>query len=238
MIQVYLLTVCELRRRMEETTLAGGKSDMFALRGWDRLALWQQEKVSRCAQSGARALCMGGQLLLQYGAHRRFAAGERETDRDITWQSLSYPQLLEDISAPLSLQVAYEPQGKPYIADVPWHYNLSHSGDYVALAVGDVPVGIDIQQMQPYGDSLVRRFFSEEEAAAHERFKVECKSECCDRTALFYTLWCRKEAYGKLKGTGLTEEVLKRNMLEDVGVHLYEYGGIPGYRVCVCSGEI
>lgn len=57
------------------------------------------------------------------------------------------------------------------------------------------------------------------------------------RECFFYTLWCRKEAYGKLLGTGLTEDVLKRNMLEDVGVHLYEYGEIPGYCICVCGKE-
>lgn len=266
MIQVYLLAVSELRRRMEEimsagtvpetvegaggdrvwqTVLAGGSSNMETLPGWNVLAPWQQEKICRCAQAGARALSMGGQLLLQYGAHRRRVAGERqggedgerEADRAITWERLSYPRLLEDISAPLPIQEAYGPHGKPYIADVPWHYNLSHSGDYVALAMGDAPVGIDIQQMSPYRDTLVRRFFAEREAAVYERIGAaagprECL--CGDKAAFFYMLWCRKEAYGKLRGTGLTEDVLKRNMLEDVEAHLYEYEEISGYRVCVC----
>lgn len=245
MIHVYLLAVSELRRRMEE---------IAALPGWDRLAPWQQEKISRCTRTGTRALCMGGQLLLQYGAHKKSVSenpqsgrgAEQETDGTILWQHLSYSRLLEEIPAPFPLQAAYGHQGKPYIVGVPWHYNLSHSGDYVALAVGDAPVGVDIQQMRPCRDSLVKRFFSEEEAAVYESLTV---SEIPERSTsdgrrhetaktLFYTLWCRKEAYGKLKGTGLTEDVLKRNMLEDVDAHLYEYGGIPGYRVCVCSGEI
>ncbi|MFG6358425.1 MAG: 4'-phosphopantetheinyl transferase superfamily protein [Acetatifactor sp.] len=284
MIQVYLLAVSELRRRMEEimsagkapktpggaggdrvrqTVLDGGRFNMETLPGWEVLAPWQQEKICRRAQTGARALSMGGQLLLQYGAHRRRTLlrerqggedGERQTDGAITWERLSYPRLLENIWAPLPLQAAYGLHGKPYIADVPWHYNLSHSGDYVALAMGDAPVGIDIQQMRPYRDTLVRRFFAEREAAAYERtgetaayertgaaagpgerLYADRESAYGDRTAFFYMLWCRKEAYGKLRGTGLTEDVLKRNMLEDVDARLYEYSEIPGYRVCVCS---
>lgn len=226
MIQVYLLEVVELRQQMEEIISKGKPLNAELVPGWDRLALWQQEKVSGCARSGTRALCMGGQLLLQYGAHRMLDgenASKEQWEEGISWQKMTCFQLLNGIPSPLPLQVAYTPKGKPYICHVPWHYNLSHSGDYVALAVSDAPVGIDIQQMKPYSEALVKRFFSEGE------------QQSVMGMTLFYTLWCRKEAYGKLKGTGLTEDVLRRNMLEEIGVQLYEYGEIPGYRICVCS---
>lgn len=226
MIQVYLLEVGELRRRMEKIASTGENLDAAVLPGWDKLADWQREKVSRCAQPGARALCMGGLLLLQYGAHRMSVCEKPTMGKEgngIRWQQLVCSQLLEGIVFPLPLQVAYASKGKPYIRHVPWHYNLSHSGDYAALAISDAPVGIDIQQMKPYRETLVKRFFSEEE------------QQSVMGMTLFYTLWCRKEAYGKLKGTGLTEDVLRRNMLEETSVHLYEYGEIPGYRICVCS---
>lgn len=234
MIQVYLLAVRGLRRRMEEIASTGGTLDAAVLPGWDKLTDWQQEKVSSRAKPGPRALCMGGQLLLQYGAYERL---QSEQSGEM-WHNLSYPRLLESIPAPLPLQIAYESKGKPYVLHVPWHYNLSHSGDYVALAMGDAPVGIDIQQKRSYTDSLLKRFFSEAEAAAYESLcSADVPEQNTAKENLFYTLWCRKEAYGKLLGTGLTEDVLKRNMLEDVGVHLYEYGELPGYCVCVCSEE-
>lgn len=246
MIQVYLLQVRELRQQMEELVSAGRTVEAAAAPGWDKLALWQQEKICGCAQPGTRALCLGGQLLLQYGAHEELAWGrnrEKCGEEVIRWQQLAFSQLLEGIPGPLPLQAAYGPKGKPYICQVSWHYNLSHSGDYVALAISDVPVGIDIQQMRPYRDSLVKRFFAEEEAAAYENLLPENISgrkraegqQGDSRAAFFYTLWCRKEAYGKLLGTGLTEDVLKRNLLEDIGAHLYEYGELPGYCVCVCG---
>lgn len=242
MIQVYLLAVGKLRCHMEKIASAGENVDTAVLPGWDRLADWQREKISRCAAPGARALCMGGQLLLQYGANEWAACaslmqGELYEGKKfpiISWRIIDFDRLPECISAPQPLEAAYEPKGKPYILHVPWHYNLSHSGDYVALAISDVPVGVDIQQMRPYRDSLVKRFFSVEEAVAYENVSSE---NIRWRECFFYTLWCRKEAYGKLLGTGLTEDVLKRNMLEDVGVHLYEYGEIPGYCICVCGKE-
>lgn len=241
-IQVYLLEVGGLRLQMEETGSGKFIQNAAALPGWDKLTAWQQEKVAGCARPGTRAQSMGGQLLLQYGAHRK-ALTESSQDAPIRWRQLSYPQLLEEIFSPLPLQVAYAPGGKPFIRQVPWHYNLSHSGDYVALAVSDVPVGIDIQQMLPYKESLVKRFFAQEEAAVFEsgvsvnNLERELTEGSSPGTALFYRLWCRKEAYGKLKGTGLTEDVLKRNMLKDTGMRLYEYGEIPGYYVCVCCEE-
>ena len=265
MIQVYLLAVGELRRQMEEMAYIkenpNGSPSAADLPGWDKLADWQQEKISRCVSPGARALCMGGQLLLQYGAYEWSALNPLLQSESIFWRIIDFSRLPEYIPAPQPLAVAYEPKGKPYILHVPWHYNLSHSGDYVALAISDAPVGVDIQQKRPYKDSLVKRFFSEVEATVYESLfpadasewemtvGEEQKSACTqkpdfakkqlfgDRETLFYTLWCRKEAYGKLLGTGLTEDVLKRNMLEDVGVHLYEYGEIPDYCICVCGKE-
>lgn len=237
MIQVYLLNVEELRKQIEEIVSAGG--DPEDTPGWDRLAPWQQEKAFGCTRPGARALCMGGQLLLQYGACEILACKKEEGIRgeeDVCWRQLPLAQVIEGIPGPLPLQVAYGPKGKPYICQVSWHYNLSHSGDLAALAISDAPVGIDVQQMRPYRDPLVKRFFAKEETAAYERLSSENILERESRTDLFYTLWCRKEAYGKLLGTGLTEDILRHDMLKDFPARLYEYAGSPGYRVCVCGG--
>lgn len=39
----------------------------------------------------------------------------------------------------------YTGHGKPYLLNYPdVHFNISHSGEYVACAVADSPVGVDI----------------------------------------------------------------------------------------------
>lgn len=266
MIQIYLFAAEELwhcKEKLTEENAADiadmpgwdnedfGKTqaqeDAAGLPGWDKLTRWQQEKVSCCKQDKARKLCLSGQLLLQYAANAfhgsKFGQESRkdkewEHDRTIRLQQLTGQQLLSGIPEPLPLQIAYGLKGKPYIENEDWHFNLSHSGGYAALAFSDVPVGIDIQKIGPYRASLARRFFAAEEAEACERLissdmpgKEEAAAE------LLYTLWCRKEAYGKLKGTGLTGDVLKRNMLKDADVHFEEYQILPDYRICVCIEE-
>lgn len=261
-IQVYLLPVEELsdrrtEHRAEETAREARQNPQpdnlpKELPGWDRLTDWQQARVSRCREhSGAAKLCLGAELLLQYGAHRaadyrqgQQAAQElrqtlwteklRPQEERISWQILTGEQLFSGIPEPLPLEITYGERGKPSVAHVPWHYNLSHSGAYAALALSDAPVGIDIQKKGAYSQAMVKRFFSPEETQAYEKL-AQCAGPQAEEAAdLFYTLWCRKEAYGKLKGSGLTEDVLKRNMLEDTGVLFREYDKIPGYRICVC----
>lgn len=238
-------------RDNEELGKTQAQEDAAGLPGWDKLTRRQQEKVSCCKQDKARRLCLSGQLLLQYAANAS-AAGrfgwksgrelqtdkKREHNRTIRLQQLTGRQLLSGIPAPLPLEIAYGPKGKPYIAEEDWHFNLSHSGGYAALAISDAPVGIDIQKIGPYRASLARRFFAAEEAEACERL-ISSDMPGKEETAaeLLYTLWCRKEAYGKLKGTGLTADVLKRNMLKDMDVHFEEYPILPDYRICVCSEE-
>ncbi len=77
------------------------------------------------------------------------------------------------------------------------HVSLSHSGEWIALAVSrDLPIGVDVQRVHPDTDvlRLSRRFFRLDEASALEQMAV------ADRTRAFFRLWAMKEAV--LKGTG------------------------------------
>ena len=108
-------------------------------------------------------------------------------------------QVLKLLIKPLDLKFSYGQNGKPYFQDYPFYFNLSHSGEYVFGAISDREVGVDIQQFRPVDVvRLTRRFFSKEEQKALER--------CLDQEEqrkLFYRLWTRKEAYGKLTGGGI-----------------------------------
>ncbi len=142
----------------------------------------------------------------------------------------------------------YGKNGKPYLTDYPLLFNLSHSGDYVFCGVSEQEIGVDIQKIQ--GDNglrLAKRFFADPERRALEA----CGDEEL-RRRMFFRMWVRKEAYGKLTGEGIAGAVGKclwRDMpageelsADTVGNGVWreddlvweEYDEPEGYRMAVC----
>ena len=121
---------------------------------------------------------------------------------------------------------------KPYIAGHPIHYNISHSGQYVVLVTSKSEVGVDIQEKRGSRmESLAKRFFAEEEWQAVS--KCEREEEKKD---LFYRIWCRKEAYGKYLGTGLSSNLLGVNVLEELdNIKFHDLEIIENYQISICS---
>lgn len=148
--------------------------------GTAALREWQQYSVSQLMKS----LCDGGQL--------HISAAFPSDGRDALCKL-----------KPLPLAYVYGREGKPYFRDLPFYFNLSHSGNYVLCVLSTEEVGADIQQhcLRNRGENdsvgkLARRFFSERERIAIEEAGDE-------REKLFFRLWARKEAYGKMTGEGL-----------------------------------
>lgn len=61
-----------------------------------------------------------------------------------------------------SLLLQHKKSGKPYIKEVE-HVSISHSHNYIAIAFGDIEVGIDIEKPQEKMLRLISRVLSEEE---------------------------------------------------------------------------
>lgn len=110
---------------------------------------------------------------------------------------------------PRALRFVEGKQGKPALAAGEAEFNVSHSGDRVAIAIAGpgTPVGIDVEVEQPRMTDLAqlaRRYFSREEAAEVERD---------GGTALFFTIWTAKEAVIKALGGGLSIELASFSVL-------------------------
>ena len=99
--------------------------------------------------------------------------------------------------------VAYElgPHGKPALAGaVGLHFNLSDTEGCALVALSaHGPVGVDVERHRTDRslDDVAERFFSEAEVRALRALGPD------ERTAAFYRVWTRKEAYVKAVGAGL-----------------------------------
>lgn len=104
--------------------------------------------------------------------------------------------------------IAYTKLGKPYLLGYPdIHFSISHSGDYIACAVFESKVGIDIEWVGEYKEKLARRVCSKSELEQIEKAK--------DKALEFTKLWTKKEAYLKFLGTGIQTFNFK-NVLDDM----------------------
>lgn len=91
-------------------------------------------------------------------------------------------------------------EGKPRALNTAgWDFNVSHSGDYVAVAVGQGQVGVDLEQVRPVREmeSIADRYFHPDEAAAWRSLAPGLREEA------FFVLWSAREASIKCVGLGL-----------------------------------
>lgn len=85
--------------------------------------------------------------------------------------------------------------GKPFLKGENIFFNISHCKSGVAVAVSDSEIGIDIQDIEPYKESVAKRVCTEKE------IELIKKSENKDRA--FTRIWTLKEAAAKCDGSGI-----------------------------------
>ena len=83
--------------------------------------------------------------------------------------------------------------GKPQLPD--GFFSISHAGEIVVLAYGNVNVGVDVEQMQEQIDYYKCVFSESEQSLIYEAPKELRKER-------FIRLWTLKESYLKMIGTG------------------------------------
>jgi 4'-phosphopantetheinyl transferase len=94
----------------------------------------------------------------------------------------------------------YGEHGKPFIVGHPEiFFNLSHCREAVACAVSDRPIGIDVESVRQFKESLVRYTMNEREVAQI------MEAERPD--VAFIRLWTMKEARLKLTGEGISNDL-------------------------------
>ena len=91
--------------------------------------------------------------------------------------------------------------GKPSLKGHPEiHFNISHCRKGIICAVGPSPVGCDIEEIESrYDADIARRCFNAAEIA-----EIESSSDPC---TAFTAMWTRKEAFLKLSGHGIDDDL-------------------------------
>lgn len=96
--------------------------------------------------------------------------------------------------------------GKPLLTNNPHiYFNVSHTGHYVACAVADKPVGIDIELIKPIELKIADRFFASDEIAY---VMVD------NHTHRFYEVWTKKESRIKWEGKGIHKSLPSFSVFE------------------------
>ena len=100
------------------------------------------------------------------------------------------------------MEYASGEHGKPLLLNHPeLHFSLSHSGTLVACALGDEPVGVDVQTIVELRRGLVEYTMSEAEIA-----RLDAMARIDEQELFFTQLWTLKECYAKATGRGLSHE--------------------------------
>ena len=140
----------------------------------------RREKCRRYHFDTDKKLCLYGSLLLQYILAEYF---------DIHGENVN---------------IGYGKYGKPYLKNTSLSFNISHTKCSVICAVSSIEsVGADAERIGEIPYEVVELCFSEK-----ERETIDKTAEN-ERSAKFYEIWTRKEAYLKYNGTGLLNEMSK-----------------------------
>lgn len=189
----------------------------------ERVDETRRGKADRIKTPKAKLTSLAAGLLLQ-----KMLRDGMPTKCDEKPRAVTIEDLLAEIEKPLPMQFTFGENGKPYLKDSTVHFSLSHSGDYILLAVSDREIGADIQEKQPKDFvKLANRFFAPEEAQYMETLKPEVQQD------YFYHLWTAKEACTKLLGDALGEH-LADDIESAKDVLFLELKTVENYSAVVC----
>lgn len=172
---------------------------------------WEYQRIITDAQQW-------GTLLFGDAGSRSLRLGRlrgRRLAQSMTGE-LTCRELLSELAPNAGYSLEEDSEGRPFVPGSPLHISISHSGGYVAAAVADRPVGIDLQELREISDAVLRRWFS-----PAERSWIEA-GESKERAI---RLWTMKEAWGKLHGKGIFSGKPFFAEITDGGIAL-EYDGL------------
>ncbi len=176
----------------------------------------RRNRAKRCRQAEERIRIIGAGWLLQYGLEQEGIPGEEQS-------------------------FCKNEYGKPELSGRQVQFSLSHGGNWAVCAVGNTPLGVDVERPR-CSLAVADRYFPKEEVERVRNLPPEeQKWELC-------RLWTAREAFLKALGCGLTVPMnsfgvelsaegaqLQQKLLPQKFL-LHEYL-LPDSRICLCTTE-
>jgi hypothetical protein len=103
--------------------------------------------------------------------------------------------------------------GKPYIENNPFYFNISHAKSIAVCVVSDYAIGVDIEYERPISQSVRTRLLG----------------GCDEKSAVLE--WTKRESFGKMTGDGVFFDTGKYCKYPHVFLHHYD---IKGFIITVC----
>jgi len=149
----------------------------------------RRDKILRLKTPGAKIQSAIAYMLLRYALHCEYNIDE-------------------------AVLFEYNHKGKPALKDYPHiHISLSHCKTAAACALSESEIGVDIQDIRPVTDRLLRRVLTENEY-------IKCKNSASPKE-YFCRAWTIKESIIKKTGQGIGETLFKINSenIKDVTIY-------------------
>ena len=156
------------------------------------LSLKEKEYVCRYKYEKDRLRSLIGRLLLLSFADRYTS----DSFKEVNFIS-GTDEFVEEKMSDMEIEVDENGKGRIDNRDNLF-FNISHSKDYVVLALSDEEVGIDIQEIKPLKANVPKRFFTDTDNEYIDRSED-------GRIERFTQIWSAKESFAKLTGNGIGE---------------------------------
>jgi len=122
-----------------------------------------------------------------------------------------------------NVELDYNEFGKPSVRGSEkeeFSFNVSHAGNWVVIAYGNVPVGVDIEKICDIEEDMPIEAFTKEEQDYIGKVTDQ------DRAKRFTQTWTLKESYVKYIGTGLSTDLNSFSILIDDRIKVKGASGI------------
>ncbi len=162
----------------------------------------RREKTEKLASPDDRLRSLGAGILFEvmladsgFGGAGYDHAADGDAGESVVSGAEVYMIRPRGLNAMSGLDYDTDAHGGPYLKALPYHFSLSHSGDYAMCAVSDRLIGCDIERMGGVKMRVAERYFHPSE--------VKLIEESPDAEREFYRIWTLREAVSKLDGRGI-----------------------------------